>query len=281
MTLDRALATQLLRSDPTAAARSLESLPDGAVLSVLGSAPPRDAAAVLRSMAGHRGSELLTRMEAARAEELLGELGFDDAVDLIRRLPAGLRARFVASLQPATSKALEALVQFSPGTAGALMDSRVMALPEDLSVGEAVSQIRKSPEHVRYNLYVVDRQRRLVGVLNLRELLLADPERTLESIALREVLSIRADADRGAVLDHPAWREAHSLPVVDPSGMYLGAIRYRTWRILEEETSRRRRRRDTTTADALGDLIATSAAGAMGALTDLASRATTGEGGRG
>ena len=86
-----------------------------------------------------------------------------------------------------------------------------------------------------------------------------------------------AHEDRTAVLKHPAWKEAHSLPVVDGSGTYLGAIRYRTWRLLEEEASRARARRDATTADALGDLLATGVAGVVGGLTDLASRATRAE----
>ncbi|NNM34333.1 MAG: CBS domain-containing protein, partial [Gemmatimonadetes bacterium] len=139
---------------------------------------------------------------------------------------------------------------------------------------DAVDRIRKSPGQVRYNLYVVDRGGRLVGVLNLRELLLAERKQTLGEIARRDVLSVPSTATRSLILGHPAWREAHSLPVVDREGTYLGAIRYRTWRLLEEEAQQNRARRDTTTSDALGDLLATGVAGAVGAFTDLASRAT-------
>ena len=146
-----------------------------------------------------------------------------------------------------------------------------------MTVGEAIAQIRRSPDYVRYNLYVVDREGRLVGVLNLRELLLSDSKEPLESIARRDVHSIQSHEGRAAILRHPAWKEAHSLPVVDRRGTYLGAIRYRAWRLLEEEMRGGRARRDSTTADALGDLFATSVAGAVGALTELASRATLGE----
>ena len=74
-----------------------------------------------------------------------------------------------------------------------------------------------------------------MGVLNLRELLLADRKQTLKSVARSDVMSIQGHQDRNAILAHPAWREAHSLPVVDRQGLYLGAIRYRTLRRLESE----------------------------------------------
>ena len=156
------------------------------------------------------------------------------------------------------------------------MDSRVLALPLDVTAAEAIDQIRRAPENIRYNLYVVDRDHRLVGVLNLRELLLAGRQDTLGDIARRDVLSIQGHEDRAAVLAHPAWREAHSLPVVDRKGVYLGAIRYRTWRLLMEQTRKEVAAGDATTADALGDLFSTGMAGVIGALTHLAASPTTG-----
>lgn len=276
MELERELATRLLEAHPRTAAAALESLSNDEIFAVLADAPAAATALVLRQIAPQVGSEVLGRMSGPEAEEVVNHLGFDDAADLIRRLPPDRRSRFVAALTPSSGTALEALVAFPPDTAGVFMDSTVLALPEDVTVSDAVDRIRKSPGQVRYNLYVVDRGGRLVGVLNLRELLLAERKQTLGDIARREVLSIQADANRSLILGHPAWREAHSLPVVDGEGTYLGAIRYRTWRLLEEEAVQRRARRDTTTADALGDLLATGVAGAAGAFTDLASRATRG-----
>lgn len=274
MELEKELATRLLEAHPGAAAAALESLPNDEVHDVLAGAPPPATAEVLRQLTPHRASEVLSRLDGPQAEAVLTHLGFDDAADLIRRLPEEIRARFVGALTPESRKALQTLIDFPSGTAGAFMDSRVLALPEDMTVGDAIGQVRKSPDHVRYNLYVVDREGRLVGVLNLRELLLADRKQTLGEISRREVLFIRAEANRSLILGHPAWREAHSLPVVDRNGTYLGAIRYRTWRLLAEEADQERARRNTTTADALGELFATGVAGAVGALTDLASRAT-------
>ena len=83
-------------------------------------------------------------------------------------------------------------------------------------------------------------------------------------------MSIQGHQDRNAILAHPAWREAHSLPVVDRQGLYLGAIRYRTLRRLESESARHRARQDSHTAEALGDLFSTGMEGLLGAFTNIA-----------
>jgi magnesium transporter len=155
------------------------------------------------------------------------------------------------------------------------MDPEVLALPADVSAGEALDRIRAVPEHARYNVYVVDRDQRLVGVVNLRELLLARPPDRLDDLMVRKPLHLPAMASRADVLAHPGWKEVHALPVVDEQGAYLGAIRYRTLRRLEEELLQRPGEDGDATA-ALGQLFATAATGLLEALTGPATTKTGG-----
>jgi magnesium transporter len=153
----------------------------------------------------------------------------------------------------------------------------VLALPEALTVAAALERVRDRPESARYNLYVIDAEQRLVGTLNLRELLLASPERALRDVMVPRPFHLRADADRAEVLGHPGWREVHALPVVDSARRYLGALRYRTLRELEDEL-RRRASADATPARALGELLALGAAGALDALGGAALRGERADG---
>lgn len=276
MSLEKTLATRLLGEHPDEAAAVLEGLPEEVTVSVLADAPSETASQVLARLAPHRAAVVLGGFEPSLGNQVVAHLGFDATADLIRRMEQERRERFVAVLEPELARPIRTLLQFSQGTAGSLMDSRVLALPLDVTAGEAIARIRKTPDNVRYNLYVMDRERRLVGVLNLRELMLAEPTARLGSIARHDVLSIDAHADQNAVMSHRAWREAHSLPVVDRAGVYLGAIRYRTWRLLVEEAARDSERRDPTTADALGDLFWTGMAGVIGAFAHVAASPTAG-----
>ena len=105
------------------------------------------------------------------------------------------------------------------------------------------------------NWYVVDREQQLAGVVNLRELMLADGKQPLTEVMRRNVARIPISADHAEILAHPAWRDVHALPVVDERDVFLGAIRYGTLRVLESEyASSRQSRSPAALALSLGEL---------------------------
>jgi Mg/Co/Ni transporter MgtE len=176
---------------------------------------------------------------------------------------------------PKRARALRGLLEFPENTAGAMMDPQVLALPEDLTAREALIRVREAAADTGYNLYVVDRQQRLAGVLNLRELFLARPRSPLSDLMIRDPLSVPASTGAAALLGHPGWKRVHSLPVVDEQGAYLGTIRYRTLRALEQELLAPRAH-DADAAKALGELLAAGAGGFLDALAGTAARASKG-----
>ena len=266
MKLYKKLSKGLLEAHPEDAARVLEGLPEEDTLAVLAATPAPVAAETLRRMAIHRAASLLAKLERPRAAAIVETLTPDVATNVLRRMDVEARDALVGDLNDVARRALTTLLQFPEGTAGSMMDPTVLALPADLTAEQSQAHLRASPEQMRYNLYVLDREHVLVGVLNLRELFLARRKDLLGAIANRNVLSIQARADRHAVLTHPAWSDAHSIPVVDAKGVYLGAIRYRTLRRLEEELREGRADGAASTAGALGDLFSTGIASVFGAM---------------
>jgi magnesium transporter len=152
-------------------------------------------------------------------------------------MPPEDRDRVVAELSSDASVPLRRILRYPQGTAGALMDPQVLSLPGHLPVAEALARVQRSPEHTLYYLYVVDRDQKLVGVLNLRELMLAPSSERLSSIMRADVARLSADSDLDSILAHPAWLEVHALPVIDEAGTFLGVVRYKTLRRLEREAA--------------------------------------------
>ena len=214
----------------------------------------------------------MARLDRDRAAGIVRELGVDSGVILLRRMESEARDKLVDSLEPELARSLRSLLRYPEDTAGALMDPEVLALPGDLSIRAALGHLRGHPENVRYNLYVIDREQRLSGVLNLRELLLARPKDLLREIAHPKVHSIQARAGRSEVLAHPAWNHARSVPVIDGKGVYLGAVRYQTLRRLENELREGGPAHSATTVEALGDLFSAGIGGVVVALGTSASR---------
>jgi magnesium transporter len=161
---------------------------------------------------------------------VLGELPLDLAARILMRAGQETRDAWLAAVPEERAEFLRRKLRYPPGTAGALVDPLVLALPEDLSVAEAQKQLRRSAERAYYYVYVVDRQQRLVGALDIRELMLAEPKATLGAVMHREVVSVSAHADLATVLSHPGWRELDALPVVDGAGVFFGIIRHRMMR---------------------------------------------------
>lgn len=276
--LERRLARRLLEGHPEDAARALETLSDEQSLALLSGLAPEAVVAILPRIASHRAAHLLAGLPRDTVAPVVTGLGLEPAAHMLRRLDPPACETVLASLDERTAHPLRTLLSFAEGSAGSIMDPFVLALPGDTTVKQAEKLIRESPERVRYNLYVVDRDHRLTGVLTLRDLLLADDADRLGDIANRDVRSIVAEADRRAVLVHPAWRVAHSLPVVDESGVYLGAVRYRTLRRLEEEF-RKRSAGQVTTGEALGELFWAGLSGAANTFVSaVAGSGSTAEG---
>lgn len=266
MSLARTLAIDLAEDHPDDAAAMLEVLPVDESTAFVDALPVEAAARVLRRTTAHPAAAVLSRLPAARAAEIATRLPTEVAAGYLRRVTARERTPILEALDERRSRSLEALLRFREGTAGALMDPEVLALPGDLEVRTAIERVRQSAEHARYNVYVVDRDDRLQGVFNLRELLLADPRQTLAGVMQRDVIHVHAETDWRTLVDHPGWRRVHSLPVVDDAGTYLGAVRYRTLRDLEAQRRSTRRAEPGVTAQALGDLISVGLSGAMEAI---------------
>lgn len=273
MSLERRLGEELVRRDPERAAAALEQTDRQAAAELLSAAAAGDAAPVLQRMTPQFAAGVLETFGDEEVRAVIERLPLDAAARLLRRLPAERATGALDAMDSKRARALHSLLRFPEGSAGALMDPDVLALPESLTAREALDRVRKMPESARYNLYILDAQQRLVGVVNLRELLLARPADRLADVMVRDPQHLDAHAERSEVVAHRGWREVHSLPVVDQHGGYLGAVRYRTLRALERSLFGRKVE-DTDSRAALGELFKTSAGALMDALSRPASTST-------
>lgn len=235
MDTEQRLTQAFLEAHPQDAALHLESRPAAEVVSVLGGLSTELAAGLLRRMALASAAECLARLPDGQAGEILSALPIDTAAGLLRLLGSEDQARLLGSAQEEVSAELALLLRYPEETAGAWMDPGVLALPGDVRVSEAQTQVRRLARRVRYYLYVVDRAHRLIGVLSLRQLMLAPGKEILSSLMREHVASLSVNADRTVVLAHPGWREFHVLPVVNEERVLVGVLRYETLRRLEEK----------------------------------------------
>jgi len=255
MSSDIDLCRAFADAHPRDAAQVLERLPARDAAPLLDALPPYTSARVFDQMPPAAAADRLAAMQPPAAAALIAELRTDLAAALLRRLDAAVQSALLGMVPQAEAGLLRTVLRYPEGTAGALMDPRVMAVAEDATAGEALAQVRRSPGYILYYLYIVDRTQRLAGVVDLRELMLARPGEPLAGVMHRPVARLAAGMTRTAILAHPAWMNFHALPVVDERSALVGTMRYQTFRRLEDEARSVTRGTDAATAAfALGEL---------------------------
>ena len=275
MTAEEHLARAFIASHPARAALALEQMGAAQAAAALRSIDAAAAATVVREMPPTHAAECLSALPPDEAAGIVTHMPMDDAAPVARAMRTEARAPLLAALPEQTGGPLSKLLQFPVGTAGALMDPSIFQLPEDVIVADARTRLRGAARELLYYLYVVDREHRLVGVLDIPELMLA---RTRDPVAVamhRNVDRLGAWMPAALVLEHPGWHRYHAMPVVDESDRLLGAIRYQTLRRIERDAADRGPNPTLLTARALGELFHV---GTTGLVAGVAATASVGRG---
>jgi magnesium transporter len=179
---------------------------------------------------GRLAMEALTELGPESGAPLLAtrpaqDIESDDAAALIDNLPEDLSSAVLEMMQPKESKVVENLLEYEERTAGRIMNPAVFACNEDMTVGEAITEIQSSRDvEMVFYLYVTDERQHLVGVTSLRRLLLVSPETPLKRIMATDLISARVDMDQEEVARQVAAYNLLAIPVVDEENKLVGVI---------------------------------------------------------
>jgi magnesium transporter len=169
---------------------------------------------------------LLERLRSGEVLELVEEMSPDDRVRLFDELPAKVVRRLLAELSPAERRVTAQLLGYEPETAGRLMTTEFIDLKEFHSAAQALTIVRRRARDTEtiYSLYVTDGERRLTGILSLRDLVTADPEDRIGDVMTRDVVSVRTDTDQEEVARAIQRYDFLAVPVVDREQRLVGIV---------------------------------------------------------
>ena len=170
-------------------------------------------------------AKLLPHLSTERLVAMVRLLPPDDAADILRSVSPERLAEMLEQLPETFAAELNKLLSYDPETAGGLMTTDYFALEDTCTVAEALERLRRAgkAETVFY-LYVVDAAHHLVGVLSLRQLVMAEPEALLRSLTGPEVVSVGVDEDQEHIAHLITQYDFLALPVVDRSGRLAGIV---------------------------------------------------------
>src|SRR6187397_677064 len=196
-----------------------------AAFSLLADRNGRLAMEAVSELGPETGAALLATRSAEESAKLAQDIPSDDAAALIDQLPEDLSAAVLDLMRPKESGVVENLLEYAERTAGRIMNPHVFALSEDMTVGEAITEIQSSRDvEMVFYLYVTDERQHLVGVTSLRRLLLVSPETPLKRIMATDLISARVDMDQEEVARQVAAYNLLAIPVVDEENKLVGII---------------------------------------------------------
>src|SRR3990170_1082893 len=169
-------------------------------------------------------SPIVDRMPRAALARVLDLTDNDIAADVLRLLAPAEAVRTLSNM--VTASEITPLLGHADESAGGIMTRGYVALHKDMTVSEAMAFLRLSKPLAEeaYYLYVLDAQNRLQGIVNLRQLIVSDPEARIEDVMTREVVSVRPDTDQEQAAHLLQHYRLRALPVVDEVGALRGII---------------------------------------------------------
>ncbi len=179
---------------------------------------------------GHLGEEMQVELaESFRSKDLAQTLQFmspDERADFYQALPQDLQEIILPLLARAQREDLLRLHSYEDGTAGAVMTSDYATLSPQLTAREAIEQLRQeAPDRETiYNSYVIDEERKLIGVVGLRSLIVSPSFKKVADIMETEVISALVDESQEDVAKKIAKFDLLAIPVLDQEGHLLGIV---------------------------------------------------------
>ncbi|MFM7035194.1 MAG: magnesium transporter [Planctomycetia bacterium] len=211
---------------PATVAEFSEGLDDPEIWQLLDAIPVERQAEIFPYYPMARQVDLLKAADRAHIGPLLEWMAADNRDDLLRELDP----EFVEEILPLVAKAerhdIRMLLSCPDGSAGSLMTTEYASLPANITAGEAIARLRtQAPDSESiYYIYVLDGERKLVGFISLRDLILAKPTALVSDLMARDVISVRVDAPSETAVDTLARFDFLAIPVVDDSNRLVGIV---------------------------------------------------------
>ena len=184
------------------------------------------AAAVLSLLNDQAREDLLDTLPESRLRAIVTALESDDAADLLAELPREKVERLLQSIPGRLSADVRTLMRYDEESAGGIMQREFVALPADVTVDRAIDTVRRRAADVPdiHNIFVVDEDQHLIGVLPIRLLILANPRTPLRNLMQTDPVAAHTGMDQEEVAALFSKYDLLSLPVVDGGGRLVGRI---------------------------------------------------------
>lgn len=222
----QAAKTILVPVQPADIAEAIEGLPETMQVIAFRLLSKDEAIEVYEHLDSSVQQSLCEKFKRQEVIDIVDKMSPDDRAKLFDELPATVVRRLVSQLSPSERQATALLLGYEADTAGRIMTPEYISLKEYYTVGQSLERIRSlaNVTETIYSLYVTDSDRKLTGILSLRDLVTAQLDQTVGEILNRDFVSVQTDTDQEEVARIIQRYDFLAVPVVDSERRLVGII---------------------------------------------------------
>jgi Mg2+ transporter MgtE len=170
--------------------------------------------------------DIISEMDTDKAADIIEEMPPDEAADILSDLPVDKAKEILESIEKEEAEDIQELLSHEEDTAGGVMTNEFIAYPPETTVRGAIEKFRKYAAEVEtvYYIYIVGASEKLLGVISLRELLLAPPDTKISDIMETKLKTVTPETDEVEVAEIISKYNLLAIPVVDTEGFMLGIV---------------------------------------------------------
>jgi magnesium transporter len=209
-------------------ARYFESIPENYHTRFLLFLSSEQIAALIQELEKEMQLKVLTKLGMDQSGSVLDLMDNDDLASLLEDLSADKIEEFLSKMKKEESKIVMDIMNYPPETAGRLMTNRFVWIHQHYTVREAVNKLKEFAEYsetINY-LYVIDNDKKLVGVVSYRDLILADEKEKISNIMFTRVISVNAEADQEEAAQMIERYDFLAIPVVTNEQILIGIVTF-------------------------------------------------------
>ncbi|MCL5960130.1 MAG: CBS domain-containing protein [Chloroflexi bacterium] len=216
----------LSRMHPADIADIVEQLGQSARSDIFESLDDETAADALMEVDPDRQISVIDQMDSERAADIIELMPPDEAADLLAEMAPDRAEELLKLMEKEEARDVRELLAYPEDSAGGIMTTEYVGLSPSLTADQAIQRLRElSPEaEIIYYVYVVNEEEHLLGVISLRDLIVAPPDKPLSEFMIREVITVDPYLDQEEVAQVFAKYNLLAVPVVDEERRILGII---------------------------------------------------------
>lgn len=217
---------QISEMHPADLAHIISRVPRQNIQTVLNSLDDETAGEAIHELEPELRSRIINELDSERASDILEEMSPDEAADVLGDLTAEKAEELLGLMDAEDAEEIQELLVHEEDCAGGKMNNSFIAIAPDLTVGQALQQVRLQASEVDsiYYTYVLDAEEHPLGVVTLKELLLQDEAQPVSEVMTENLKSVPVDATPKEILELIAKYNLVAVPVIDEEKKMVGIV---------------------------------------------------------